>query len=104
MMNKVSDREVHNMSIEHVKGKNAGSIMLYALSTCGWCRKTKALLTQLGVDYSYTDVDLLEGAEKENVMNIVRKWNPSCSFPTLVINNKCIVGFQEDAIRGAVNS
>jgi glutaredoxin-like protein NrdH len=92
------------MGVEHVQGKNVGNIMLYALSTCGWCRKTKGLLNELGVDYDYTDVDLLEGDERENVMNAVKKWNPSCSFPTLVINNKCIVGFQEDAIRRAVKS
>jgi glutaredoxin-like protein NrdH len=33
----------------------------------------------------------------------VRKWNPACSFPTIVIDDKkCIVGFKEDEIREAV--
>jgi len=33
--------------------------MLYALSTCVWCKKTKELLASLGVDHSYVFVDLL---------------------------------------------
>ncbi len=90
------------MNVEHVPGKNAGHTMLYALSTCPWCQKTKKLLNELGVEYYYIDVDYLDGAEKEQVMNDVRKWNPACSFPTLVLNDKkCIVGFKENEIREA---
>ena len=88
--------------VEHVKGKNKGKIMLYALSTCVWCNKTKQLLTDLGVEFNYIYVDLLEGDDKDKTMNEVEKWNPRCSFPTLVINDKCIVGFKEDEIREAL--
>ena len=91
------------MSVEHVAGKNKGKVMLYALSTCGWCRKTKELLKELGVEYDFTDVDLLQGKEKEDAISEVTRHNPSCSFPTLVVDNdKCIVGFREDAIREAL--
>ena len=34
----------------HVPGKNAGHIMFYGLSTCGWCAKTKKLLDEMGLD------------------------------------------------------
>ena len=88
------------MKVEHVGGENKGKIMLYALSTCGWCRKTKELLDELGVEYSYIYVDHLVGKEKEKTMDEVEKWNPRCSFPTLIINdNNCIVGFKEDEIK-----
>jgi glutaredoxin-like protein NrdH len=88
------------IKIEHVKGKNKGKIMLYALSTCGWCRKTKELLNSLGVEYYYIFVDLLKDDDKDKTMKDVEKWNPYCSFPTLVINDQlCIVGFKEDEIR-----
>ncbi len=91
------------MAIEHVPGKKAGSIMLYALSTCVWCKKTRAMLDSLGVEYSYTYVDLLNDKEQEEILDIIRKWNPACSFPTMVINNqKCIVGFREDEIKKAL--
>ena len=91
------------MVVEHVTGKNAGKIMLYALSTCIWCRKTRQLLTDLGVEYDYLYVDLLQGEERSNTMTVVEKWNPDSSFPTMVINDdKCIVGFKEKEIREAL--
>jgi glutaredoxin len=91
------------MSIEHVQGKNAGKLMLYALSTCGHCRNAKKLLTDLGIEYDYLYVDLLQGQEKEQAIALVEKWNPDLSFPTIVINDsKCIVGFKEDDIKGAL--
>jgi len=90
------------MTVEHVNGKNKGSIILYALSTCGWCAKTKELLRQMGVAFDFVYVDLLEGQAQDDIMQIVEKWNPSGSFPILVINNsKCIIGFREQEIREA---
>jgi glutaredoxin-like protein NrdH len=92
------------MNVVHVEGKNKGKIILYAISTCPWCKKTKKLLTSLGVEYSYIDVDLLEKNEKEMIENEVKKWNPARNYPTLVINDKkCIVGFKDDEIKGALS-
>jgi glutaredoxin-like protein NrdH len=90
------------MDVKHVKGKKAGHIMMYALSTCGWCKKTKRLLNDLGVEYHYTDVDLLEGDDRSKTMSEVERWNPQCTFPTLVIKNKCIVGYDEEKIKEAI--
>jgi len=91
------------MKIEHVDGENKGKIILYALSTCGWCKKTKEFLNSLGVEFSYIFVDLLEEQEKEEIMEDVIKWNPRRSFPTIVINDeKCIVGYKEDQIKEAL--
>jgi glutaredoxin-like protein NrdH len=88
------------MTIVHVPGNKSGHIMLYALSTCGWCRKTKKLLDDLGVEYYYQDVDRLHGDEREKAIQEVRAWNPSSNFPTMVINDeKCIVGYKENEIR-----
>jgi glutaredoxin-like protein NrdH len=92
------------MSTEHVDGRDAGQVTLYALSTCVWCRKTRNLLDELGVAYDYEYVDLLVGEERTGAMDEVRKWNPACSFPTLIIRDKCIIGFREDDIREALKS
>lgn len=90
------------MKMNHVAGRSRGHIVLYALSTCVWCRKTKQLLDQLGVEYNYVDVDLLEGEEKTKATDEVKNLNPRCSFPTLAINDKCIVGFDEQKIMESV--
>ena len=92
------------MEIEHVDGKNKGKVMLYALSTCVWCKKTKKLLDKLGVAYDYIYVDYLMGQEREDAKEAIMNYNPRCSFPTLVINDeKCIAGFKPDEIKEALN-
>jgi glutaredoxin len=85
--------------IKHVSGEKKGDVFLFALSTCGWCGKTKDLLDELGVDYRYVYVDLLEGEAKKEANKKVSRWNPDQSFPTIIINKKCIVGFQEGELR-----
>ncbi len=86
-------------STTRVEGKEKGTIILYALSTCVWCKKAKRLLDELGVAYEYVYVDLLPREENTAVKNEIRRWNPQGSFPTLVIDNdRCIVGFDEDKI------
>jgi glutaredoxin-like protein NrdH len=88
------------MLIQHVDGRQAAAVMLYALSTCGWCKKTKALLDELGVAYDFVYVDLEVGEEARHARDEVIKWNPACSFPTIVINNQeCVVGFNEARLR-----
>lgn len=83
----------------HVEGKDRGDIFLYTLSTCGWCRKMKGWLDKKGLSYSYVDVDLEPAESKEAVMEEVRRWNPRCSFPTIVVNgNSCLVGFKPDEL------
>jgi glutaredoxin-like protein NrdH len=89
------------IELTHVEGKNVGTITLYALSTCIWCKKARNLLDELKIEYSYTYVDLLESSDNALVKDNIRQWNPQCSFPTLIINDeKCIVGFDEEKIRG----
>jgi glutaredoxin-like protein NrdH len=93
------------MEIEHVSGRKAGDVMLYALSTCQWCNKTKQLLRDLGVEFDYVYVDLVEGKAQSDILDAMEKWNPRGSFPTLVIGNKqCIVGYQESQIREALGT
>ena len=88
------------MTLQHVAGENKGHIVLYALSTCPWCRKTKKLLEDLGVEYYFGDVDLMNDAEKNEALRVIRKWNPGASFPTMVIDDEqSIIGFQENKIR-----
>ena len=90
--------------LTHIKGENKGKITLFALSTCIWCKKTREYLDNLGVEYDFVYVDLIENTDNKNkATDEIRKWNPACSFPTLVINdNTCIVGFKADQIEEAL--
>ncbi len=86
---------------KHVKGKKKGDVLVYALSTCVWCKKTRKLLDELGVDYEVIEVDLIEDPkDKEKVHKQIEKWNPEVSYPTMVINEtECITGFDEEKIK-----
>jgi glutaredoxin len=98
-------KEGEMAAMSRVKGKNkAHRIMLYALSTCVWCRKTKKLLDQLDVEYDFIFVDLLEGSDEDQVMEAVKRYNPGQTFPTMVIDGeRVIVGFREVEIRKALS-
>ena len=89
--------------MKHVKGEKREHIVLYALSTCVWCQKTKRLLQNLGVDYHFVDVDLLNRDEREKITEEIKRWNPKIAFPTIVINGKkCVIGYDEQKIKEAV--
>ena len=78
------------------------SVKMYALSTCSHCKATKKFLDDCRVKYEFTDVDLLEGEERTAILEDVRKLNPRCSFPTIIIGDKVIVGYREDEIKEAL--
>ena len=75
-------------------------VKLYALSTCGWCKKTKRFLDSYNIQYNCSDVDLLEGDEKERIREELARWNPKRSFPTIVIDdNEVVVGYDENRLK-----
>jgi len=93
------------MEFKRVAGQNKGKITLYALSTCIWCKKTKKLLTDLGIEFSYVDVDMLDAPDETKVVQEINKWNSKGSFPTLVINDeRCILGYDEAKIKELAKS
>ena len=72
---------------------------LYTLSTCGHCRRTKEFLNDRGVEYTYVDVDKLEGQERADMIEEVKRYNSDLSFPTIVIDDETvIVGFKQEKI------
>ena len=78
------------------------TVKLYALSTCSHCKSTKKFLDDCTVVYDVVEVDLLEGEERKAILDDVKKINPKCSFPTIIIGEKVIVGYKENEIREAL--
>jgi glutaredoxin-like protein NrdH len=77
-------------------------VKLYSLSTCSHCKSTKKLLNDCTVEYDFVDVDLLDGEERKAILEDVKNFNPRCSFPTIIIGEKVIVGFKENEIKEAL--
>ena len=78
-------------------------IKLYALTTCIHCKDTKEFLDKCGVDYDCVNVDKLEGDERRQMIEEIKKANPGCAFPMLMIGSKVIIGFKRDEIKEALN-
>ncbi len=77
-------------------------VKIYSLSTCSHCKATKKLLDKCQVEYEFEDVDLLKGEERAAILEDVKKLNPRCSFPTIIIGDKVIVGYKENEIKEAL--
>lgn len=78
------------------------SVRLFSLSTCAHCKSTKKLLDECTVKYQFTDVDMLAGVERQAMLDDIREFNPRCTFPTIVIGDKVIIGYHEDEIKRAL--
>ncbi len=92
--------KISGMEYTKVSGINKGHVRLYALSTCIWCKKTRELLEQLGVEYEYIYADLLSEEEQDELLDELEKYNPMTSFPTLVIDEKeSVWGYKPQEVR-----
>lgn len=79
------------------------NVKVFALSTCIHCRNAREYLDKMGVEYDCVEVDQLQGKEREDTLDEVRKYNPECSFPTLVVGDRVIVGFKKDDLKEALS-
>lgn len=91
---------------EKVEGdKSDHDLLLFALSTCGWCRKARTFLNDNSIAYKYVYVDLLEGDTQKEVFEEVKRLNPRRTFPTLVVDGEDVIcGFNEDRYKEALLS
>lgn len=78
------------------------SVKMFTLSTCSHCNAAKKLMSDCSIKYDFTDVDLLTGEERLAIIEDIKKINPMCSFPTIIIGDRVIVGFRENEIREAL--
>ena len=77
-------------------------VKIFSLSTCSHCKATKKLLGACEVAYEFTDVDLLDTEERKAILEDIRRFNPKCSFPTIIIGKTVIVGYKEQQILEAL--
>lgn len=78
------------------------SIKVYALSTCIHCKHCKEYLEEQGQEYECVYVDRLSGDERNQVMAEMRRINPALSFPTVIVEDKVIIGFDKEALEKAL--
>jgi len=78
------------------------TVKLYSLSTCTFCQAIKKMLTDLQIEHEAVDADMLVDDERTALVDELRQINPSCSFPTVRVDDTVIIGFKVQEIKEAV--
>lgn len=87
-----------------VPGENRKhKVLLYAISTCPWCKLTKNFLKNNKIEYEYADVDHCNEEEWSKIKRDILSRGGRLSYPTLIIDNKTLInGFYEGKIKEAL--
>jgi glutaredoxin len=93
-----------NMNLFRVPGeKNEHKVLVYALSTCAWCKSAKQFLKDNEIEYDYVDVDLSSNKDREIIRKDILNRGGELSYPTIIIDDKVLItGFRKDKIREAL--
>jgi glutaredoxin-like protein NrdH len=88
-----------------VNGKNkTHKVLIYAISTCAWCKMTKEFLKENDIEYEYVDVDLTNDEDHEKIRKEITGLGGSPSYPTLIVDGKTVItGFRKDRIKEALD-
>jgi len=88
------------MEVVKVPGKkNKHKVMIYAISTCAWCKMTKKFLKDNDVEFEYVDVDLSNDEDHEKITNDILSKGGELSYPTIIVDDKTVItGFRKDKL------
>lgn len=77
---------------------NKGEIVIYALSTCAFCKKALKFLRENSICFSYVYIDEFDFDKKSKIKGELKeKYKKDIGFPFLILDGtKVIVGFTED--------
>jgi glutaredoxin len=76
---------------------SARDVEVYALSTCGFCKRALAFLKDQGIAYRYVHIDLMPFETKERVKkDLADRFHEHISFPYAVVDGRVtLIGFIE---------
>ncbi len=92
------------MQFPKVSGKNnKHKVVVYALSTCVWCKMTKQFLKDNDIEYEYVYVDLCSEDDKEKIRKELQSKSGSLNYPTTIVDDSTVViGFRKDKLKEAL--
>jgi len=90
-------------SVKVAGEKNKHKVLLYALSTCAWCKMTKKFLNENKVEYEYVDVDLCSDKDRVAIRKDIESRGGEAIYPTIIVDGKVLItGFRKDKMSGAL--
>lgn len=84
-----------------VPGKNKKhKVLVYAISTCAWCKRAKKFLTENNIEYEYVDIDLCSKDDRDKIRDAILSRGGRLSYPTVIVDDRSLItGFNEDRLR-----
>lgn len=76
-------------------------IVIYALSTCPWCKKARQFFTDCDVPFDCIEYDLADADKQEQIMRDLGDYATS-GFPIVRIGNEVIVGYNPERYKKAL--
>ncbi|UCH38078.1 MAG: glutaredoxin family protein [Candidatus Bathyarchaeota archaeon] len=73
-------------------------IMVYTLSTCPWCHKTKQFFKEQGIPFDYIDYDLADDEQQEQIRTEMSQTTRTTGFPYVKIDEDIVVGWNPQKI------
>jgi glutaredoxin len=81
-----------------VERAERADVILYMAEWCGWCRRARALLEEIGADYEEVDVERSAEGRRE----FEKKSRGRGSIPLLDVDGTIVRGYDEARIRKLV--
>jgi len=77
--------------------------ILLAISTCPRCTRIKKFLRMHKIEFKEVDIDLKQIGVKREIFKFMQPFNPSLTFPTLIVSNLAVIGEDYDSIKETLN-
>ncbi|MEJ2272935.1 MAG: glutaredoxin family protein [Candidatus Bathyarchaeota archaeon] len=75
-------------------------VLIYSISTCGWCNRAKKFLKDNNVEYEYVDIDQCNTEDKRKIIKDIQSRGGTLAYPTLIIDNETLLtGAPQDKLR-----
>ena len=78
-------------------------IIIYSLSTCLWCKKTKKYFEDRKIQFEVLEYDKQDEARQADMMAEMRARGAAGSFPFIKIGNQCCHGYDPEAFETLLN-
>ncbi len=74
-------------------------VVMYTLSYCPWCKKTKKFFSEHNIPYEFIDYDLASDEEQDKMAKEIKMSSGTVTFPFVKIDDKVVVGYRPDTYR-----
>jgi arsenate reductase-like glutaredoxin family protein len=79
-------------------------VLIYTISTCTLCRKTKEFFREREIPFDSVDYDLASESEKNRIAAEIMKCAGEIGFPFVRIDDAVVIGFNPERFEQLIKS